>query len=90
MLLVLLAYITINLNAIDSVVEILETYFLCSIGGNKSECNIYKDRIEDAYQLPYFLAFLSYVMISAINLGSFTFALHINDVKSIIKKICTQ
>lgn len=88
LLLVLLAYITINLNVVDSVVEILETYFLCSIAGNKSECNVHIDRIEEDYQLPYFLAFLSYVMISVINLGNFTFALDINNVKSIIKKIC--
>ena len=88
MLLVILVYITINLNTIDSVVKILETYFLCSIAGDKSDCNIYREKIEDVYQLPYFLVFFSYVMISAINLGNLTFALHINEVKSIIKKCC--
>ena len=88
MLLVLLVYITINLNTVSSVVEILETYFTCSIAGNKSECNVYKEEIEDVYQLPYYLVFFAYIMISFINLGNLTFALHIKDVKSTVKKLC--
>ena len=88
MLLVLLAYITININTVDSIVEILETYFTCSVGGNRSECDVHKERIEDIYRLPYFLSFFAYVMIFTINLGNLTFALHFNDVKPKLKKFC--
>ena len=88
MLLVLLAYTTINFQTFDSIVETLETYFRCSLAGDKPECDIYKEELEDNYQLPYYFAFVTYFMISALNLENLTYALHLHDIKSFIKKVC--
>ena len=90
MLLVLLTYVTINLQIFDSTVEVLETYFRCSIAGNKPECDVYKEELADNYQLSYYFAFLTYIMITAVNLGNLIYALHIHDIKLMIKKVCTS
>ena len=90
MLLVLLAYVTINFQIFDSTVGTLETYFRCSIAGDKPECDVYKEELADDYQLPHYFALLTHIMITAIDLGNLIYALHIHDIKMMIKNICTS
>lgn len=90
MLLVLLAYATMNFHIFDSTVEMLETYFRCSIAGENPECDVYKEELADSYQLPYYFAFLAYIMITAINLGNLIYALHVHNIKSMIKRVCAS
>lgn len=90
MLLVLLTYMTINFQTLDTTVETLETYFRCSIAGDKPECDVYKEQVEDDYQLPYYFALVTYFMISAINLGNLIYVLQVCEAKSMIKKVCAS
>ena len=85
---VFLGFMAVNLQRIDFVAESLETYLRCTIAGDKPECNMYKEKIEDAYRPSYFLFIFTHIMVSAFNLGNLIYALHIHDVMSIIKRIC--
>ena len=85
---VFIVFITVTLQEADSIAESLEFYFRCTIAGDKPECEIYKEGVEDAYRPIYFVSIFANVMISSFNLGSLTYALHIYGVKSIIKKYC--
>ena len=90
MLVAFLAYATINIQTFNSVVEILETYFRCSVAGDRPECDVHKEEVKDAYQLPYYLYFFTFIMVSTINFGNFTYALYVQDIKLIIKKFCSS
>jgi len=68
----------------------LENYFRCTVVGDKPECDFYKEKIEDAYRPSYFLFIFTHIMVSAFNLGNLIYALHIYDVKSIIKRTCAS
>jgi len=85
-----IVFITVTLQETDSIAESLEIYFRCTIAGDKPECEIYKKEVEDAYRPIYFVLIFANVTISAFNLGNLTYALHIYDVKSIIKKNCAK
>jgi len=87
---VFIVFITVNLQETDSIAENLEIYFRCTIAGDKPGCDIYKEKVEDAYRPTYFASILSTLMISAFNLGSLIYALHIYGVKSIIKRSCAK
>ena len=88
-LLLILTFCSVKIQAVDPTFENLEAYFWCSIAGYKPECDVYKEKIEDVSQSSYYyLDLLSYLTACTINVSNLTYSLQFYDIKLFIKKLC--
>ena len=86
-LMILLALLTVELKTANSTSEQLQNYFICSSGGYKPECDIYRKRIENITWPSYFLDLASTLSLSFITLSNLTYVLQINDIKKKLFKL---
>ena len=80
-LIILLALLTVELQTANSTSVELQNYFVCSAGGYKPECDVYRKRIESIKWPSYFLDLASTLSLSFITLSNLTYVLQINDIK---------
>ena len=85
--LVILTYLTVNTQAVDSTFENLRNYLKCSIAGYKPECDVYKENIKEITRPSYYLDLLTYMMACTINLSNLTYTLQIYDIKLFFKNL---
>ena len=84
---ILLALLTVELETANSISEQLQKYFMCSAGGYKPECDIYRKRIKTMTWPSYFLDLASTLSLSFITLSNLTYVLQINDIKKKLFKL---
>ena len=82
---VLLTFLTVELHNANSVVEELQNYFSCSMGGYNPECEVYRKKIENITWPTYYLNLFSTFLLCSITLSNLIYVLQIYDIK---KKLC--
>jgi len=61
------------------------TYAVCSVGGYKEECEIYKERTYDSYIPSTVMSMVSVILFSMINFVHLIYVVHIPTAKKTIK-----
>ena len=84
-----LIHLVINLRSIDTVVDNIGSYTLCSAGGNRIECDGYRERLNNDLILSIVFDLIVTVLISFVNIINLLFVLQYKDIKQIFKKILT-
>ena len=79
----------VNLRSIDTVVDNIGSYMLCSAGGQRMECDGYKERLNNDLIPSIVFDLITTVFISFVNIINLLFVLQYKDVKQIFKKIMT-
>ena len=83
---ILLTHFTVLLQSIDSTVEQLGNYFSCSIAGFKPECEVYREKLEDASHSTYWLDLAATMLLCSINLSNLTYVLQYYDIKKFFRR----
>ena len=86
-LIVLLAYLALQLLTGDSTIEQVQNYVSCSIGGYAPECDIYKEKIENITWPNYYLDLAHTLLLCSIFLSNLTYVLQIKDIKKLFEKL---
>ena len=83
---ILLTHFTVLLQSIDSTVEQLGNYFSCSIAGFKPECEVYREKLEDASRSTYLLDLAATMLLCSITLSNLTYVLQYYDIKKFFRR----
>jgi len=86
-LIVLLAYLAVQLLTGDSIIEQIQNYISCSIGGYEPECDMYRKKIENITWPTYYLDLAHTLLLCSIFLSNLTYVLQIKDIKKLIEKL---
>ena len=88
--LVVVTYLTLNMQVINSASENLEDYINCSATGYKPTCEVYKENVEDITQPSYYLDLFTVIMASLMNVAHLIYTINIHDIKSVVKRFCLK
>ena len=78
-----------NLRSIDTIVDNVGGYTLCSAGGEQTECDGYREKLNNNLIPSIVFDLISTVFISFVNIINLLFVLQFRDVKRVFKKIFT-
>ena len=79
----------VNLRSIDTVVNNIGSYTLCSAGGQRTDCDNFREKLNNNLVRSIVFDLISTVFISFVNIINLLFVLQYKDVKKIFKKILT-
>ena len=79
----------VNLRSIDTVVDNIGGYTLCSAGGQRMECDRFREKLNDNLIPSIVFDLISTVFISFVNIINLLFVIQYKDVKAVLKKIMT-
>ena len=79
----------VNLRSIDTVVDNIGSYTLCSAGGQRMECDRFREILNDNLIPSIVFDLISTVFISFVNIINLLFVIQYKDVKEVLKKIMT-
>ena len=79
----------VNLRSIDTVINNIGSYTLCSAGGQRTDCDNFREKLNNNLIPSIVFDLISTVFISFVNIINLLFVLQYKDVKEIFKKILT-
>ena len=79
----------VNLRSIDTVVNNIGSYTLCSAGGQRMECDEYRERLNNNLIPSILFDLIATVFISFVNIINLLYVLQYKDLKEVFKKILT-
>ena len=77
----------INLRSFDTIVDNVGSYTLCSAGGNRMECEGYREELNDDLIPTIVIDMILTVFISFVNIINLLYVLQYKDVKELFRKI---
>ena len=79
----------VNLRSIDTVVNNIGSYTLCSAGGQRMECDEYRERLNNNLIPSIVFDLIATVFISFVNIINLLYVLQYKDLKEVFRKILT-
>ena len=88
--LVVVTYLTANMQVLNSASESFDDYVDCSVTGYNPACEVYKEKLEDTTRSSYYLDLFAVMMACLINVAHLIYTINIHDIKSVIKRFCHE
>ena len=83
----LLIHLVINLRVIDSAAENIMKFVLCSAGGYKMECDVFRDRLHKNLTPSIVSGLIATLFLSFVNITNLLYVIQFQDVKKAFKKL---
>lgn len=84
--LVVVTYLTANMQVLNSASETLDDYINCSVTGYDPACEVYKEKVEDITRSSYYFDLFTVIMACLINVAHLIYTINVHDVKLLIKR----
>jgi len=74
----------------DHISQYLSDYIICSFGGYRDECGVFKERLQNEGALWLVMDCVSILLFSFVNLFNLFFVIQFSDVKAFLKKLFSR
>ena len=85
----LLVHFTVNLRSIDNSVDSISSYTLCSAGGQREECDQYREELYSGLIPSFVFDLILTFFLALVNVINLLYVLQYKDVKEAFQKIMT-
>ena len=85
----LLVHFAVNLRSIDNAVDSVSSFTLCSAGGQREECDQYREELYSGLIPSFVFDMILTVFLALVNVINLLFVLQYKDVKEAFQKIMT-
>ena len=85
----LLVHFTVNLRSIENSVDSISSYTLCSAGGQREECDQYREELNNGLIPSFVFDLILTFFIAFVNIINLLYVLQYKDVKEAFQKIMT-